>query len=217
LFSSMVNAMSLKVGPSSLVTNMFTSGWFWMGCLILFPLITMRLFAEESKMGTMEGLLTAPVRTSEIVFAKYFAAVLVYITMVLPVFLFFPVFERITGDQAAFHSGAFFGSGLGILLIGLFSVAIGTLASALTSNQLIAAMVTFVSVMLHYLLGFVNAFATVPNSTWRSALEYFSSTEHMRWFCEGLIDSRPIIYYLSFSALLLAITHYIIESRKWRA
>ena len=89
LFATMVKAMSLKTMPYSLVYNLFTSSWFWMGAFILFPLITMRLFAEEKKMGTFEGLMTAPVRTSEVLLAKYFAALTVYLAIVgtvVPVF-----------------------------------------------------------------------------------------------------------------------------------
>ena len=104
-------------------------------------------------------------------------------------------------------------AGVGLLL----NVAIGTLASALTANQLIAAMLTFVFVMLHYFLGFMERFGLVSGSRWSEALSYFSMSEHMHSLSEGLIDSRPIVYYLSFSVLLLSLTHHILESRKWRA
>lgn len=217
LFASMVNAMSLRISPRSLVYNLFDSGWFWMGFFILFPLVTMRLFAEERKMGTIEGLLTAPVRTSEVVLAKYAATVVAYLSIVFPVFLFFPLFQVITGEQAAFHSGGMWGAALGLLLVGMFHVAIGTLASALTANQLIAAMLTFVFVMLHYFLGFMERFGLVAGSAWSDALTYFSTIEHMHSLSGGLIDSRPVVYYLTFSALLLSLTHHVLESRKWRA
>lgn len=216
LFASLVNAMRLRVSPRSLIYNLFDSGWFWMGFFILFPLITMRLFAEERKMGTIEGLLTAPVRTSEVVLAKYLATVVVYAIIVAPMFLFFPIFQMVTGEQAAFHSGALWGSALGLLLIGFFNVAMGTLASALTANQLIAAMLTFVFVMLHYFLGFIHNFGVVPGSVWSDALTYFSTKEHMSSLTEGLIDSRPIIYYISASVVLISLTHHVLESRKWR-
>lgn len=217
LFASMVNAMRLQVSARSLVYNLFQSGWFWMGFFVLFPLLTMRLFAEERKMGTIEGLLTAPVRTSEVVLAKYAATVVVYVVTVLPVFGFFPIFQLVTGEAAAFHPGALWGSALALLLVGLFNVAIGTLASALTTNQLIAAMLTFVFVMLHYFLGFLHNFGVVPGSQWTEGLTYFSTAEHMHALTEGLIDSAPIVYYVSFSAVLLAVTHHVLESRKWRA
>ena len=216
LFASLVQAMRTTVSPRSLIANFFSSGWFWMGYFILFPLITMRLFAEERKMGTLEGLFTAPVRTLEVVLAKYFATVTLYAVLMLPVFGFFALFEQITGEGAAFHPGAFWGSALGLLLIGLFYIALGTFASAVTANQLIAAMITFVGVMLHYFLGFLHQFVNTPGSLWTSTLTYFSSIEHMGAFSDGLIDTRPIIYYLSLAILLLALTHQALEYRKWR-
>lgn len=188
-----------------------------MGFFILFPLITMRLFAEERKMGTIEGLLTAPVRTSEVVLAKYFATVVVYCVIVLPVFCFFPLFQVVTGQEAAFHGGALWGSALGLVLVGLFNSAIGAFASSLTANQLIAAMLTFVFAMLHFFLGFVLNFGLMSGSVWADELSYISTTEHMQALSEGLIDSRPIIYYVSFSIVLLSLTHHVLESRKWRA
>ncbi|MEM9283378.1 MAG: ABC transporter permease [Verrucomicrobiota bacterium] len=216
LFASIVNAMRLRVSPRSLIFNLFDSGWFWMGFFILFPLITMRLFAEERKMGTMEGLLTAPVRTSEVLLGKYFATVVVYLVIIAPMFFFFPLFQLITGEEAAFHSGAMWGSVLAFLLIGLFNVSIGTLASALTSNQLIAAMLTFVFVMLHYFFGFLLNYALIENSIWTDVTTYFSTTDHVRSLSEGLIGTSPIIYYVSSSIVILAITHHVLESRKWR-
>lgn len=217
LFVSMVRAMQHQPSPRGLVHNFFSSGWFWMGYLILFPLLTMRLFADERKMGTIEGLLTAPVRTAEVVLAKYAAAVAAYLVLVLPVFLFFPLFRLLTGEAAAFHEGAVLGGAVGLFLVGAFHVAIGTLASALTANPLIAAMLTFVFVMLHYFLGFLQNFGLAPGSVWADAMAYFSTTEHMNFLTEGLVDSRPVVYYLSFSALLLSLTHHALESRKWRA
>ena len=217
LLVGIINAMRLRVTPRSLVYNLFESGWFWMGFFILFPLITMRLFAEERKMGTIEGLLTAPVRTSEVVLSKYAATVVVYLLIITPVFLFFPVFQWVTGEQAAFQPGALVGSALGLFLVGLFHIAIGTLASSITTNQLIAAMITFVFVMLHYFLGFLGKSGLTSDSMWSDSLSYFSTVEHMHSLSEGLIDSRPVVYYVTFSAVLLTMTHHVLESRKWRA
>jgi ABC-2 type transport system permease protein len=217
LFLGMVRAMEVRASPRGLVHNLLTSGWFWMGFLILFPLVTMRLFADERKMGTIEGLLTAPVRTSEVVLAKYAAAFVAYLVILLPVLLLFPLFRLVTGEGSAFHDGAVLGGAIGLFLLGAFHVAIGTLASALTSNPLIAAMATFAFGMLHYFLGFLQGFGLQPGSGWAEGLAYFSSVEHMQVLSEGLLDSRPVVYYLSFSAVLLSLTHHVLESRKWRA
>ena len=106
LFVSIVTVMSMSVTPRSLVYNLFDSGWFWMGFCFLFPVLTMRLFAEEQKMGTLETLLTAPVRTIQVVMAKYFATVTVYLAALVPVFLLFLLFRGVTGQAEAFHGGA---------------------------------------------------------------------------------------------------------------
>ena len=216
LFISVVNAMRISANSYSLVHNLFTSGGFWMGAFFLFPLITMRLFAEEKKMGTYEGLMTAPVRTVEVLLAKYAAAFTVYLAMLVPLFLFFPIFKIVTTQQDAFHNGAVWASAWFFVLIGAFNTAIGTLASAITTNQLIAAMITFVGVTIHYFLGFIGAFVELSNSSWQGLLNYFSSIQHIQIMSQGLIDSRPFVYYISFSALLLGMTWHILESRKWR-
>ncbi|MDF1815820.1 MAG: ABC transporter permease [Verrucomicrobiales bacterium] len=216
LFISTVNAMRVTTIPYSLVYNVFSSGWFWMGFLFIFPVITMRLFAEEKKTGTFEGLMTAPVRTGEVLIGKYGAAVTVYLAMLAPLLLFFPVFKMVTGQEDAFHSGAQWGSALILILVGIFNIAIGTLASAVTANQLIAAMLTFVGVMLHYFFGFFVGFATLPDSKWAAGMDYVSTVQHVQLLTQGLIDSRPFVYYLTFSALILSVTWHVIESRKWR-
>lgn len=216
LFVSTVNAMRVATLPYSLVYSVFASGWFWMGFLFIFPVITMRLFAEEKKTGTFEGLMTAPVRTSEVLIGKYSAAVTVYLAMLVPLFLFFPIFKMVTEQEGAFNNGSLWGSMIALVLVGFFNLAIGTLASAITANQLIAAMLTFVGVMLHYFFGFFMGFTTLPNSKWAAGMSYLSTVEHMQLLSQGLIDSRPFIYYLSFSVFILAITYHIIESRKWR-
>jgi len=217
LFSGIVMAMSMTVNQHSLVYNLFDSGWFWMGYFFLFPLLTMRLFAEEKKLGTLETLLTAPVRTSQVVLAKYIATAILYIVIMLPIFGFFFVFEDITGQQAAFQSGSFYGAAAILLLIGFFNIAIGCLASSLTSNQLIAAMVTFVATLLHYFLGTVLYYfgANLPPRL-LDKVTYFSTVEHRQIFTEGLIDSRPIVYYLSSAVLILFLTHHVLERRRWQ-
>lgn len=215
-FIAWVETMQSRSLFFNLVYSVFTSGLFWMGFFFLFPLITMRLFAEEKKMGTYEGLMTAPVRTIEVLLAKYAAAFTFYLAILTPILLFFPVFKMVTGEQGAFHNGALYGSSWCLILVGAFNIAIGTLASAITSNQLIAAMVTFVGVMLHYFLSYLKAFVKLQDSMWDRAMSYFSTIEHMQTMSQGLIDSRPFVYYLSFAALLLTITWHLLESRKWR-
>ena len=215
-FSSQVRSLTVAPSQFSLVQQMFGSIWFFMGFFFLVPLITMRLFAEERKLGTLEGLFTAPVRTVTVLLSKYFATVILYLVLLGPLFVFFIAFGRITGEEAAFHAGAFVGAGTALLLLGLFNIAIGVLASSLTQNQLIAAMVTFVLIMLHFFFGFLRGMISVPNSNYADTLDYISTIQHMNTFASGLIDSRAVIYYLSFTVLMLALTHVVLEFRKWK-
>src|SRR3982750_4798184 len=88
----------------------FNSVFFWFAFVLIFPLITMRLFAEEFKLGTMEPLMTAPVRDSQVVLAKFFGALVFYIVLWLPTLLYFAIFQKITHEPAANSGGAYWGS-----------------------------------------------------------------------------------------------------------
>ncbi len=211
-----VEALRVQASQHSLLYLMFEPGWFWMGYFFLFPLLTMRLFAEERKLGTLETLFTAPVRTSQVVLGKYFATLTLYLIVLAPVILYFLLFQAITGETAAFTPGSLLGTTLALVLIGMFNTAIGCFASSLTSNQLIAAMLAFVGVLIHYFLGFLQYFGAGTSSLLAEKLSYFSTVEHMRAYSDGLIDSRPIVYYVSFSAVILVLTHHVLEHRKWK-
>jgi ABC-2 type transport system permease protein len=200
----------------SLVYLAFNSTWFWFAYLLLFPLITMRLFAEEQKLGTIETLLTAPVRTSQVVLAKFFAALIFYAFLWVPSLGNFLAFEWIAGESAAYTPGAFLGSYLILLLMGTLYIAVGCLASALTSNQIVAAFVALSLVLLHFFMGFLHLFTSRIPAAVSERVTYVSSFEHMRSFSAGLIDSRPIVYYLSFAAILLVLTQRVLDYRKWK-
>ncbi len=188
-----------------------------MALLTLFPVLTMRLFADEKRTGTIEGLFTAPVTTSQVLLAKFFAVWLSYILLLTPIFLFFLLLNLFLPVGAGVHFGELCSALLGLILIGALNLALGTLASSLTNHQMIAAMVAFVFVMLHYFLGFMHQFSVVPDSSWTSALTHFSSSEHMKQLSAGLLDTRAILYYISFTALVLFLNFHVLEARKWRA
>ncbi|MEM7145722.1 MAG: ABC transporter permease [Verrucomicrobiota bacterium] len=214
-----LSLLRMQSGPSphSLVYLTFTlGGWFWMSFLLLFPIITMRLFAEEQKLGTLESLLTAPVRTSHVVLAKYTSALIFYCALWVPSLLNFAVFQWISGESAAFNEGSFIGTYLMLFLLGAFNVAIGCMASSMTSNQIVAAVTAFSLILLHFFVGFFHLFTTHLPAEVLDRVTYTSSYEHMRMFADGLVDTRPIVYYLSAAAFILIITHQILEYRKWR-
>ena len=140
----------------SLVYVTFHTPLFWFYFLFIFPLITMLLFAEEERSGTLETLLTAPVRTWQVVLSKYAAAMLFYTTLWIPALVQFKMFEWVTDLPPAYTQGAMLGTFAILMLMGAAFTAIGCLASALTSSQIIAGMITIGLLVIQYFLGFVT-------------------------------------------------------------
>src|SRR6266516_843580 len=194
----------------------FNSVFFWFAFVLIFPLITMRLFAEEFKLGTIEPLMTAPVRDWQVVLAKFFGALVFYLVLWVPTILYFLIFQYITGQTAAGSSGAYWGSYLMLLLLGMFYVSVGWFASVLTRNQIIAAVISFCAITLLFFLGLVQFVLLDVSSAARDLLGYFSAIEHMGTFSRGVIDTRPIVFYLSMTIVMLALTYQAFQSRKWR-
>ncbi len=209
----------LETGPSdgSIVTWTFYSHWFWLAYFFVFPLLTMRLFAEEKKMGTLETLFTAPVRAWQVVFSKYMAAVIFYGVLWLPSLGYFWLVKEISGGIVEIPMGQLAGSYTILFVMGLFNLAVGCLASALTSNQIVAAVVSFTISIMHFLLGFFILYVgrKVPEP-FVEMVDYFATIQHIRTFGAGLIDTRQIVYYLSLSLLFLGFTHQVVEFRRWK-
>src|SRR6266513_2257531 len=215
-FYFQVSFMNGKPVPYSVEEAFFNSVFFWFAFVLIFPLITMRLFAEEFKLGTIEPLMTAPVRDSQVVLAKFFGALVFYIVLWLPPLLYFAIFQKITHQPAANSTGAYWGSYLMLLLLGMFYVSIGCLASVVTKNQIVAAIISFSAITLLFFFGLVQFILLDVSSGMRDALGYFSAIEHMGTYSRGVIDTRPIVLYFILTALMLALTYQAFQSRKWR-
>jgi ABC-2 type transport system permease protein len=200
----------------SIVTWTFYSRWFWLSYFFIFPLLTMRLFSEEKKLGTLETLLTAPVQAWQVVGAKYGAAVVFYCLLWLPSFGNFWLARWITAGAVEVPVGPLVGSYIILFFMGLFNLAVGLFASALTANQIVAAVVSFTLCLMHFLLGvFVQVGRNVPEK-YVDAVQYISTSDHIRVFTSGLLDTRPLIYYASLAVLFLALTHQVVEFRRWK-
>jgi ABC-2 type transport system permease protein len=199
----------------SLVYVTFHTPLFWFYFLFIFPLITMRLFAEEERSGTLETLLTAPVQTWQVVLSKYAAAMLFYSTLWLPALLQFKMFEWVTHLPPAWTPGALLGTFTAVMLMGAAFTAVGCLASAITSSQIIAGMITIGLLVIQYFLGFVTviwgeSFAGAP------FFHYISSQQHLHYFASGLFDTRPAVYFLSVTVLVLFLTYQVVDYRRWK-
>ena len=215
-FYFQISFMNQRPLTYSVQEAFFNSIFFWFAFVLIFPLITMRLFAEEFKLGTIEPLTTAPVRDGQVVLAKFFGALFFYVILWIPTLAYFWIFQILTHQPAANAIGAIWGSYLMLLLLGMFYLSVGCLASVLTKNQIIAAIISFCAITLLFFLGLIQFILLDVSSDARQLLGYFSAIEHMGTFSRGMIDTRPIVLYLSMTMVLLTLTYQAFQSRKWR-
>jgi ABC-2 type transport system permease protein len=215
-FYFQLSFMNGKPVSYSVQEAFFNSVFFWFAFVLIFPLITMRLFAEEFKLGTIEPLMTAPVRDWQVVLAKFFGAVVFYLILWLPTLLYFWIFQTVTKQPASHSTGAYFGAYLMLLLLGMFYVSIGCLASALTKNQIVAAVISFCVITMHFFSGLISFILQDISSTTRQVLGYFSALEQMATLSRGEIDTRPMVLYVSMTIVMLALTHQAFQARKWK-
>jgi ABC-2 type transport system permease protein len=216
-FYMVVSALNRAPADVTVVEVFFQFVPFWICVLIILPLLTMRTFSEEFRMGTIEPLMTAPVGDLQVVLSKYFAALLFYIILWCPSVIYFYTFERITQGNSAPAGFALPASYLLVLLIGMFWLSIGCLASALTKNQIIAAVMSCIGVMVVFFAGLLSHFVLHVDPFFRDLVGYFSTIEHMSSFSRGVIDSRPIVFYLTATVFMLGLTFQVFQYRKWKA
>jgi ABC-2 type transport system permease protein len=135
----------------------------------------------------------------------------------LPTALYFTIYRLIAHEQAAATLGNYYGTFFLLALMGAFFVSIGCLASVLTRNQIIAAVISFCAITLLFFLGLIQFILLDVSAGTRELLGYFSAIEHMSTLSRGIIDTRPIVLYLSMTMVMLALTYQAFQSRKWRA
>lgn len=213
---TMVSVLNRGPVEVTLVELFFNNAIFWFAFILVIPLITMRLYAEEFKLGTIETLMTAPVEDWQVVASKFAGAMLFYLILWLPTVFFFAFFQWETQNKAADALGAFGGSYLLLVIMGAFFVSIGCLSSVVTRNQIIAAVISLVTVILFFFTGFLGYLLPNVSQAFRDVVAYFSCVQHMKDYTAGLIDTRPIVFYLSMTALVQVVTFHIFQYRKWR-
>jgi len=195
---------------------------FWVPVLLIVPMLTMRSFAEERRLGTIETLLTAPIQPSQLVAAKFLAAYIFYL-LVWFTSIAYPILATIVLKQPElndrfFHTGALAGGYLFIATSGTLFVSIGIFTSSLTRSQLVAGMLSF-SILFMIIVGVaaihmlqleVGGSERLPDAV----IDYFQVFLHFDDFSRGLIDTRPFVYYLSGTAAVLGFSVLIIESKR---
>jgi ABC-2 type transport system permease protein len=178
--------------------------------LFFIPMITMRLFAEEKRTGTIELLTTSPVRDVEIILGKWLAAMILYGCLLLFTALNFAfLFRYGNPDWKPLAVGY-----LGLLLQGGTLLALGTFISTLTKNQIIAGAATFGVCLLLWVLEWSSGY---ESAAWAQVLSYLSVITHFESFARGVIDSKDVIFYLSGIFLGLFLTARSMESLRWRS
>jgi ABC-2 type transport system permease protein len=178
--------------------------------LFFIPLITMRLFAEEKRTGTIELLATSPIRDLEVILGKWLAATLLYSCLLLFTALNFAFLFKYGNPEWKPLAISY----LGLLLEACGLLAVGTFISTLTKNQIVAAAVTFGVCLLLLLFGWVSGYET---ATWARVLSYMSLATHMESFEKGVLDSKDAVFYATVIFLGLFFTARSLESLRWRS
>ena len=196
-----MNINQMLVGPTLMNTTVIM--------LFLFPLITMRTYSEEKRSGTIELLITSPLTDVEIILGKFFGAMLLYAAMLLVTMIHIGILF-IFGDPEWKPIATGY---LGLLMMGGCFLSMGLFISSLTRNQIVAAMATFAVFLMLWVISWISTFV---GPTMQAVLQYLSLTDHFDDFSRGIIDTKHVIYYLSFMAFGLFLTAKSVDSERWR-
>jgi ABC-2 type transport system permease protein len=179
--------------------------------LLIVPVVTMRLVAEEKRSGTLEMLITLPVKDSEVIIGKFLGAFGLVLVLILSTILY-PILMFKVWNLGVIDTGPLVSGYIGLVLFSAAAVAIGLLVSSVTESQVIAFFVTFIVLAALYFMGELSEH--VPNAA-GTVFRTLSLREHFFQFERGLIDARDVIFFLSCAALALALAFRSLESRKW--
>jgi len=177
--------------------------------LLMMPLLTMRLFSEEKKSGTIELLLTYPISDMEVIIGKLVACIAVFVLM-LSATITCPLLVMVFGEP---ETGPIITGYLGLFLMGTAFISLGVFTSSITENQIVAASLSFGVLFLFSMMGYSVSFM---GPTLGRIIMSISLIGHMESFAKGVIDTTDIMYYLIFSTLFVFLTLRVMESKKWR-
>jgi ABC-2 type transport system permease protein len=210
----MSQMQAAQLGPRPMdMPGMISRGFLsTMSVILLFimPMLTMGLFSEEKKRGTIELLLTSPLTDLQVVLGKFFAGAAFFVILLLSTWV--PMAALYVYGSPA--SGPILTAYLGLLLYGLALIAIGLFISTLTENQIIAAVLSFGTIMILWLVDVVANNAESPTS--KGLLTYLSILSHLDDFMKGVLSTSHIIFYVSLMLVGLFLTYRSIDSLRWR-
>lgn len=195
-----------NLGNASLSTFFFIAPW---ALLLLLPALTMRQFAEEKQLGTLDWLFTQPVKTGNIILGKFFSVVLLLIFMIIPTVIFVYTVLHFSMNGKA-DMGAIISGYTGLFLLGSLFIAIGIFVSSLTQNQVIAYVGTvFICFLFFY------GFQGLASYNLLGGMDYYmqqaGAEYHYNSFLKGIIDSRDLIYFIILSAIFLFLSWFSLQ------
>lgn len=194
------------------MSTLFNFGPYVM--MFLIPAITMKMFAEERKLGTLEILLTRPVSDWGIVLGKYFAGLFLVVLAILPTFLYYYSIYQLGNPAGNIDTPGVTGSYIGFIMLGAVFTSFGLLASSVTTSQVVA----FIIAVFMCFFIFEGFSALSDINEWASYalfVDQLGVVYHYNTLSKGLIDSRDVVYFISITGIVLMITKLILGSRKW--
>jgi ABC-2 type transport system permease protein len=182
--------------------------------IFLVSAVTMRSFSEEKRLGTLETLSTRPVSDLSVILGKYFANVTLVIFALLPTLLYYYSISELGNPQGNIDTGAMWGSYFGLILLGAAYTSMGIFASVITENQIVALILSMLLCLVSYellgMLGDIKALAALGKG-----IDWFGLDYHYYSLSRGVLDTRDVVYFISFSGLFIWLTKLVYESRKW--
>ncbi len=183
---------------------------FWLALAFVGPILPMRLLSEERRSGSLEILMTAPVTETQVVLGKYLASLAFYLSLWLPTL----VYSAIVARYSELDWGPVASAYLGIFGIGSLFLAVGIFASAVSRNQVVAALIGFALVFGLFVVGLLELM--VNDEGLREAIGYLNLIQHMEDFAKGIVDTRRLVYYISGVGFFLFLSSRALAVNKWR-
>ena len=212
VFALILSFLNDPMSPGGRPLDLFFGGtfFFWLVVVFAAPVLTMRLIAEERRSGSIEVLMTAPVSEGQVVAGKYLAALLFYVFLWLPTL----TYAAIVASGSELDWGTVASGYLGIFLVGALFLAVGVFASAMTANQIIAAVMSFAIILALFAFSLVEYLVNAPEI--KEVLAYLSIPQHMEELARGVVDTRRLVFYGTTTLFFLFLTARALEARKWR-
>jgi ABC-2 type transport system permease protein len=205
LLTSIFFLPNLMYAQGSFTNNLSTMGFI---LLVIVPILTMRILAEDRKNGTEVLLITSPASITSMVIGKYLAVCFVFLIMTVISFIYPVVLFAFGGTFSVELIGGY----IGFILLGMTFISIGVFASSLSENQVVSVIVSYVALLIMYLAG---SLSSVVGGFAAKILNWISLLSRFDDFSRGILSLSPVVYYLSFIAVFLFLTTRVIEKRRW--